>query len=122
MDFAPLNPAQPPSGLPQVVRDYLQTDEGRAFYNDPPELVAEDCSPDPDGQATLGPLPANGDADSDEQTDSVDALWVLQFDARLTGPLPCMPCADVNGDVAWDSRDASLILQAVAGLIQLPLR
>ncbi len=119
-DFPPFNPAQPPDGLPQDFKDYLQTDAGRQWYSDPPES-AVGCYPDLGGQTTLGPLPANGDADSDGQTDAVDAALVLQFDARITGPLPCMPCADVNADVMWNSVDALLILQAVAGLTQLPL-
>ena len=52
---------------------------------------------------------------------SVDALFILQFDADLLGALPNAPSADVNLNGRVNSVDASLVLQYEAGFIdELP--
>jgi Tol biopolymer transport system component len=50
---------------------------------------------------------------------SVDALLILQFDARLVETLDCQEQGDVDGDEETNSEDASLVLQHSAGLINL---
>lgn len=58
-----------------------------------------------------------GDATCDGLVNAVDALFILQVDARLLGALPCPRNADVNRDGRTDSLDALAILQYEAGLI-----
>jgi hypothetical protein len=57
-----------------------------------------------------------GDVTCDGVVNPVDALYVLQLEARLLSTLPC-PHGDVNGDGQISSLDASLILQYAAGLL-----
>jgi hypothetical protein len=59
----------------------------------------------------------SGDADCLGSVNSVDAAFVLQFDAGLLDALPCPENADVDGDGTVTSIDAALILQFDAGLI-----
>lgn len=64
-----------------------------------------------------------GDSLCDERKDSVDALVILQYTARLIRDVPCLASGDVNGDGAVDALDAALKLQHVAGLLaSLPNR
>ncbi len=58
-----------------------------------------------------------GDADCLGSVNSIDAAFVLQFDAGLVDALPCPQNADVDGDGEVTSIDAALILQFDAGLI-----
>jgi len=66
-----------------------------------------------------------GDANCDQRVDSVDAAFVLQFEAGLlwpnrANPEPALPCpfnADVRGDGHITSINAALILQYSAGLL-----
>lgn len=54
---------------------------------------------------------------------SIDAAFILQYDAHLINRLNCPVNADVNLDGRIDSRDAALILQFVARLVNhLPVR
>lgn len=48
---------------------------------------------------------------------SVDALLILQLDARLLESLECSDRADVNDDGETDSLDAVLVLQFAAGVL-----
>jgi len=48
---------------------------------------------------------------------SLDALLILQFDARLLPSLLNAPSADVNHDGHVNSIDAARILQLEAGLL-----
>jgi hypothetical protein len=57
------------------------------------------------------------DVDCDGSVDTIDALFILQFDAGLIAELPCKQNADVNGDGVINSLDAVLILQYDAGLL-----
>ncbi len=57
----------------------------------------------------------------DETVTSVDALFILQFEADLTDSVSCGFDGDVDADGDVDSIDAALTLQFVAGLLdQLP--
>ena len=70
---------------------------------------------------TPTPTKALGDVNDDGEVDSVDALLILQYDARLIKSLPNSTSADVNEDDTINAVDANLILQFVAGFIsQLP--
>jgi len=64
---------------------------------------------------------ALGDVNDDGDVNSLDALYVLQFDADLIQTLPNQPSGDVNENGRVNSIDAALILQYEAGLLhQLP--
>lgn len=58
-----------------------------------------------------------GDVDCSNQVTSVDAALLLQLHGGLIPTLPCGENADARTDGKIDSRDATLILQYVAGLI-----
>ena len=72
-----------------------------------PEPTAEPPASEPDKLA--------GDADCNGGIDSIDATYILQYDARLIDLVPCPDNADKNGDGAINALDAALILQQVAG-------
>lgn len=63
-----------------------------------------------------------GDADCDGIVTSVDAAVVLQFSAQMIDVFGCKLQADVYHDDVLNSLDALLILQDVAGLIELDER
>ena len=63
------------------------------------------------------PSDLNGDANCDGVVNSIDALIVLQFVARLRSSVPCPNLADYNHDGRITAVDAALILQRDAGLI-----
>ncbi len=69
----------------------------------------------------LSPEPPSSDLDGDANCDgvvnSIDALIVLQYVARLRSSVPCPELADYNHDGRITSIDAALILQRDAGLI-----
>ena len=72
----------------------------------------------------LAPLPGAaaqesiraGDVNCDDVTNSIDALYILQFEAGLIPSVPCPDNADVSLDGELTSDDALLILQFHAGL------
>jgi hypothetical protein len=66
-----------------------------------------------------GKAASAGDTDCSSLTDSVDAAVVLQCTAGLVIAVPCWPQADVNEDGRMTALDALLVLQHVAGLIEL---
>lgn len=70
------------------------------------------------GEASGLELP--GDVDCSGESDSRDALLILQLDAGIAETVPCQYLADINLDGAVNSVDATLILQAVAALIPAP--
>lgn len=59
----------------------------------------------------------NGDVDCNGRTDSIDAVFVLQFGAGMFFNLPCRYNSDVSGDGYTDAIDSALILQYTAGLL-----
>jgi len=65
------------------------------------------------------PPPSNlqGDANCDGLVNSIDALIVLQYVARLRSSVPCPDLADFNHDGHITAVDAALILQRDARLI-----
>jgi len=65
---------------------------------------------------TRRPLP-QGDVTGDGVVDSLDALWVLMFDARLVDELPVPGTGDADKDGLVNSFDALLILQLHVGAI-----
>ncbi len=58
-----------------------------------------------------------GDVNLGTFINSIDALFILQFDARLLGTLPNASNADVNCDAAVNAVDAALILQLDANFL-----
>jgi hypothetical protein len=68
--------------------------------------------------ATVTPRKAEGDVNDDGAVNAVDALFILQYDARLLTSLPNVGSADTSRDGRINSVDASLVLQFTAGLIQ----
>jgi hypothetical protein len=73
--YPPFDPNRPPAGLPDSVRQWLMTEEGRKWYNDPPQQATE-CSVDLDQdnledieEMNLGTDPTNMDSDGDGFSD-----------------------------------------------------
>ena len=66
---------------------------------------------------TPTPQGVRGDVNCNRQTNSVDALLILQYSAGLIDSLLCPQNADVNHDGSINAIDAALILQYVAGLL-----
>jgi hypothetical protein len=65
-----------------------------------------------------------GDLNMDGVANSLDALLVLFYDARLSAPAMedegwWVAAADVDCDLAVTARDATLILRADAGLYEI---
>jgi len=63
-----------------------------------------------------GPASANGqsflgDVNCDGTANSIDALSILWFDARLISTLACIGDGDVNADGFVNAEDASLLIQ-----------
>ncbi len=63
------------------------------------------------------PVSTLGDVDGDGFITSLDALWVLQYDAGLVAGVPIPEAADMNRDGAIDSLDAQFILWVDGGII-----
>ena len=63
--------------------------------------------------------PIAGDVNCDSSVNSIDAVLLLQFDARLVQSLRCQENGDVNADGALTALDAALVLQYDAGLIDV---
>ena len=78
-------------------------------------------TPTPTSTPTHTPTPTpqgvRGDVSCNGQTDSVDALLILQKEARLLLALLCPQNGDVNHSGSTNSLDALLVLQYTAGLI-----
>ena len=75
-----------------------------------------DCVPN--GGFIRSPVPAtSGDVNCDGQVNSLDAILIMQFFARLTFGLPCQNVGDLNGNGSVGPLDALLILQYEAGLL-----
>lgn len=66
---------------------------------------------------TATPEKALGDVNDDGFVDSLDALFLLQFEADLLDSLPNPDSADVNEDGDINVFDAALVLQFTAGLL-----
>ncbi|MCH8025709.1 MAG: dockerin type I repeat-containing protein [Chloroflexi bacterium] len=74
------------------------------------------ATPEPTAEPPAsGPDKLPGDADCNGEVNSIDATYVLQYDALLIDLVPCPDNADMNGDGAINAVDALLILQHVAG-------
>lgn len=58
-----------------------------------------------------------GDVNCDGVVDSIDAVFVLWFNAGVLGILPCAKNADANQDGLINSLDALVILQFHAFLL-----
>lgn len=68
---------------------------------------------------TVTPTPSGlvGDVSCDGEVNSIDAVLLLQYVARIIEALSCQELADTSGDGNIDSVDAALVLQFDAGLI-----
>ena len=66
------------------------------------------------------PLFFSGDVDCDGVVSTLDALLLLQFHAGLLPGIPCSVQANTYPDCDVDARDAFIVLQVVAGLIDRP--
>lgn len=101
-------------GDPQAVEAAIQNGSVTCSADEPtetPEVPSPPPGSDPDKLL--------GDADCDEDVDSIDAALVLQFGAGLLEVLPCKDDADANQDGTVNAVDAALILQVAAGLLNL---
>jgi hypothetical protein len=58
-----------------------------------------------------------GDSNCNGLVDSVDAYLILHFDVGLVEGVPCPVLADVDADSRVGVRDAALVLQYDAGVI-----
>jgi len=58
-----------------------------------------------------------GDVDCNGRINTLDAFWVLLYDAQVIGAVPCPEAADANKDGHIDALDALLMVQVDAGLI-----
>ena len=83
------------------------------------------ATPTPTSTLTATPTPATpatpgtpfGDVNGDGQVNSLDAFWILIYDAGLVQSLPKLDAADVNLDGQITPEDARLILEFDAGLL-----
>lgn len=104
-------------------------DDGQVHTNCSPQAVTptstatqmvtppSGVTPTGTAMATATPAPPPGDGNCDRAVNSIDAALILQFDAGLIDPLPCLDSADTNGDGAVNPIDAALVLQLEAGLL-----
>lgn len=76
------------------------------------DLTGGPFDQEPDWQPTT-----MGNVNCRSGVNSVDALLILQLDARLLESLECSDRADVNDDGETDSLDAVLVLQFAAGVL-----
>lgn len=104
--FADATPGAP-QPIAAVIKDGSVTCSAELQPTATPESTAE---PPASGSDELP-----GDADCNGEIESIDAVYVLQYDARLIDLVPCPDNADKNGDGVINSLDAVLILQHVAG-------
>jgi hypothetical protein len=58
-----------------------------------------------------------GDFTCDDSSDSIDALVILQYDAKLTPHPKCKSLADLDGNGELSAVDATLVLQIDANLV-----
>jgi len=124
----PASPADTPTNTP-VVPEATPVDPPASPGDTPTPVPSEPTPVDPPASpgdtptdtpvlpgATATPLPdLLGNVNCDGRIDSVDALWVLWWNARMVDDLICPQNANVNGDGAIDADDAQLILQYSAG-------
>jgi murein DD-endopeptidase MepM/ murein hydrolase activator NlpD len=113
---------------PEPMCGHTSFDEGQIHTNCAPQAVTPmptatqmvDTTPGltPTIAATATPAPPPGDGNCDRAVNSIDAALILQFDAGLIDPLPCLDSADTNRDGAVNPIDAALILQLEAGLFE----
>ena len=96
-----------PQDIPAVIEHGSVTCSAEPPPTATPEPTAEPPASEPDK------LP--GDADCNGEIESIDAIYVLQYDAQLIGFVPCPNNADKNGDGVINALDAVLIFQHVAG-------
>ena len=82
-----------------------------------PTAVAPTATDVPAEPTASEPDKVPGDADCDEDVDSIDAAHVLQFEARLLAEIACPDNADANHDGRVGPIDAAIILQISAGLL-----
>ncbi len=85
-------------------------------YAAQPAPTASASNPASNRQAPT-PVKLLGDVSLGTFINSIDTLFILQFDARLLGTLPNASSADVNCDDAVNALDAALILQHDANFL-----
>jgi hypothetical protein len=94
-------PPQPPTATPTATPTFTPT---RTRTSTPTRT------------ATATRASRSGDANCDGAVTSLDAVLILQLDARLIDELGCQQNTDVNRDRRTNSLDAVLVLWEVAGL------
>ncbi len=98
-------------GAPQPISAVIKHGSVTCSAEPPPTATPEPTAEPPASEPDKLP----GDADCNGEIESIDATYILQYDARLIDLVPCPDNADMNGDGAINALDAALILQHVAG-------
>ncbi|MCH8949723.1 MAG: hypothetical protein IIB87_05040 [Chloroflexi bacterium] len=98
-------------GAPQPIAAVIKHGSVTCSVEPPPTATPEPTAEPPASEPDKLP----GDADCNGEIESIDATYVLQYDAQLIDLIPCPDNADMNGDGAINALDAVLILQHSAG-------
>ncbi|MCH8949266.1 MAG: hypothetical protein IIB87_02680 [Chloroflexi bacterium] len=114
-------PAATPTGGPTATPTFTTSTPGATPVDG---ATATPVTPAATSTATSEPSPTPtlaatlvGDANCDGNVDPIDAVFILQWSARLLAALPCPANADASENGIVDPLDAVLILQFSSGLI-----
>ncbi len=118
----PTTPAPTNTPTPTTAATSTPTSASTTPTNTPPAGSTPTPTTSPSGGPTSTPTHGStrlglGDANGDGEVDSVDALLILWFDARVLPFVPFWQVADANLDGIVNAVDAALVLQFDAGLL-----